>query len=60
MCYALCRHDACMHHADPSGVYEPRMVGIMLEYSTDELLTRAALMHHDDKGHNAIKQYAPL
>ena len=37
-----------MHHADPSGVYQPHSVGMMHECSP-ELLARAAFMQHDDK-----------
>ena len=49
------------HHADPSGVYdEPRRVGIMLECSTGELLARAAFMHHDDQGHDALRYHSVL
>ena len=44
-----------MHHADPTGVYQPRRVGMMLECSPVELLARAAFVHHDDKGHNCFK-----
>ena len=31
-----------------------------LEHSTGELLARAVFMHHDDKGHNALMDYAAL
>ena len=43
-----------VHYADPLVVYQPCRVGMMLEYSTGELLTRAAFMHHDDQGHDAF------
>ena len=33
---------------------------IMLECSTGELLTRAAFMHHDDQGHDALEHHAVL
>ena len=49
-----------MPHAEPTGVYQPRRVGMMHECSTGKLLARAAFMHHDDKWHNALKQYAAL
>ena len=39
-----------VHHADPLGVYDPRWFGMMHESSLDELLARAAFMHHADKG----------
>ena len=51
---------AFMHYADPLGVYQPCMIGIMHECSTGELLARAACMHHDDKGHGTLKHYAAL
>ena len=41
---------ALVHHVDPSGVYQPHMVGMMHECSTGEFLSSAALMHHADKG----------
>ena len=46
----ICRHHAPMqpplvHHADPTGVSEPRWVGMMLECSTGELLTSTS-MHY--------------
>ena len=31
---------------------------MMLECSTGELLARAAFMHHDDQGHDALRHYA--
>ena len=46
---------AFVHHADPLGVYQPHRVGMILECSTYELLTRAAFMHHGDKRHNALR-----
>ena len=33
---------------------------MMLEYSTGELPARAAFMHHDDQGHDALMHYAVL
>ena len=33
---------------------------MMLEYSTGELLARAAFMHHDDHGHDAFRYDAVL
>ena len=45
---------ALVHHADPSGVSQPCMVGLMLECSTGELRARAAFMHHDDQGYDAL------
>ena len=47
----ICRDDAPMqprHHADLLGQYQPLRVGMMLECSTGELITRAAFMHHDN------------
>ena len=49
-----------MHHADHSGVYQPRTVGKMHECSPGELIARAALMHHDGKGLGASLCYAAL
>ena len=49
-----------MHHADPSGVFQPRRVGLVLECSTGELLARAAFMHHDNQGHDALLHHAVL
>ena len=49
-----------MRHADSSGVYQSCMVGMMHECSIGELLTGAAFMHHNDKGHDALKHYAAL
>ena len=46
---------AFMYHTDPSGVYQPRRVSVMLECSTGELLPKAAFMRHADKW-----QYAAL
>ena len=40
---------ALVHHADLSGVSQPRRVSMMLDCSTGELLARAAFMHHDDQ-----------
>ena len=39
-------------------VYQICRVGMMLECSPCELLSRAVFMHHDDEGHNALKQYS--
>ena len=35
-------------------------VGMMLECWTGELLPRAAFMHHDNQGHDALMHYAAL
>ena len=64
----ICRHDAPMqclasnlagtalvHHANPSGVYQPHRVGMMHECSTSKLLTSAAFVHHADKRAQCIK-----
>ena len=47
-----------MHHADPSGVSQPSRFGMMLECSNGKLLARAAFMHHDDQGHDALRHDA--
>ena len=49
-----------MHHADPKGLMHFCKVDMMCECSTGELLAGAAFMHHDDQGHDALKQYAAL
>ena len=49
-----------MHQADPSGVHQHRMVSIMLECSTGGLRARAAFVHHPEKGHTTVKQYADI
>ena len=49
-----------MHHADPSGVYQPRMVSMMLKCSPGELLAKVAFMHYDDKGRNTVRHYVDL
>ena len=41
-------------------VYQHRRVGITLEFSTGELLARAAFMYHDDKGHGPLNHCAVL
>ena len=33
---------------------------MMHECSIGELLTRAAFLHHDDSGHDTVKQYVAL
>ena len=33
---------------------------MMHSYSTDELLARAAFIHHDDQRHDALRHYAAL
>ena len=33
---------------------------MLLEYSTDELLARAAFMYHDDQGRDALMHHAAL
>ena len=35
-------------------------IGMMLEGSADELLARAAFMHHDDQGQDALMHHAVL
>ena len=47
----------CSPHADPLGVYQTCTVGMMLECSTGDLLVSAAFMHHNDPGHDALKNY---
>ena len=49
-----------MHHTDHSGLSQPPKVGMMLQCSPGELLTRAAFMHHDDQGHGALINYAVI
>ena len=49
-----------MHHVDPLGVFQARMVSMMLECSTGELLARAAFMHHEDKAHDALMHHTVL
>ena len=61
----ICRLDALagaalVHHADHSGVSQPHNVDMMHECSTGELLSRAAFMHHDDQGHDALKHHVVL
>ena len=48
-----------VHHANPPGMSQPCSVGMMLECSIGELLTRVAFMHHD-QGHNALRHDAGL
>ena len=36
------------------------IAGTVHAFSTDELLARAARMHHGDKGHTLLKHYAAL
>ena len=48
-----------MYHANPSGVYQTHRVGMMLE-CRNIAMAGAAFMHLDDKGHNALKNYAAL
>ena len=48
-----------MRHANPLGWYQPHRVGMMLECSTGESLARAAFMHHDDQGDDALMNHAP-
>ena len=64
----ICRHDAPMMqprrvtalvpHADPLGVSQPNKVDMMFECSIGKLLTRAAFMHLDDQGHDALRYHA--
>ena len=54
-----------MHHADPSDVTQPHRVSMMLECSIGELLAgkllaRAAFMHHEDQGHDALRHHTAL
>ena len=51
---------AFMHHADPSGVYQPRRFNMMHGCSPDELFAKAAAMYHNDRRHSALKHYAAL
>ena len=44
-----CSNAALVYHTDPLGVYHTQRVCIMNEYSSGELLSRAAFMHHEDK-----------
>ena len=54
------KDDICHHDADPLAVSQPCRVGMMLEHSIGELLTRAAFMHHDDQEHDTLMHYAVL
>ena len=70
MRHALDRHDAFMHaalasrfvraafmrHTDPSWLHHP----VWVECSPGELLTRAAFMQRNNKGHIALKRYTTL
>ena len=47
-----------MHHADSFGLEQPHRVGMMLQCSRGEFFATAAFMHHDDKGHSALKRHA--
>ena len=51
---------ALVHHADPSEVYQPRRVAMMLKCSTGELLARAAFMYWDNLGDDALRYYAVI
>ena len=42
---------AFKHHADPSAVYQARMVDMMLECCPGVSLARTAFIHDDNKGH---------
>ena len=48
-----------MYHVDPSRVCQTHWVGMIFE-CTGELLDRAAIMHHDNKGYSALKPYETL
>ena len=48
------------HDADPLELIDFRLVGIMLECSPGELFARAAFMHHDNQGHDALRHCAVL
>ena len=39
---------------------QPHRVSMMHESSPGELLARAAFMHHDDQGHDALRHHAVL
>ena len=47
-----------VYHVDPSGVYQPCRIGMVLECSPG--LTRAAFIHHANKGHGTLKHYAAI
>ena len=49
-----------MNHTEPTGKYQPRSVGTMFKWSIGELLPNVAFVHHNDKGHDALKRYAAL
>ena len=49
-----------MHHADPSGVYQPHMVGMLLECGSGELLAMTAFMHHGNQRYITLKQSVGL
>ena len=49
-----------VHHADHLGVHLAHRVGMMLECSPCESLSRAAFMHHDDKGQSTLRHCAVL
>ena len=51
---------ALVQYVKAFGVSEPRRVGMMPECSTGNVLGRAAFMHHDDQGHDALMYYADL
>ena len=51
---------AFKYHADPSRLHQPRRVGMRYKCRGGELLTRAAIMHHDDKWHSTLKHHAAL
>ena len=49
-----------VHHADPWEASQPNRVGMMLECSSGESLARAAFMHHDDQGYDALMHYTVI
>ena len=48
---------AFIHHDNLLGMYQPQVACIMLECS---LASYSPGLHHDDQGHNALKQYAAI
>ena len=51
---------ALVHHASPMVASQPSRVSMLLECSTGVLLARAACMHHDGQGHDALRHDAVL
>ena len=46
---------ALEHHADPLKMSQPLRVVMMLECSNDKLFCRAAIMHNNYQGYNALR-----